>query len=84
MDFLKTADVAKESSVNTRICLVIDEEVFAWLRDAPILDSQVESSSLTIKIIDGAVDHDHPDESTSQFHGKNGRTLRITGLQSGF
>lgn len=27
-DFLKTADMAKGGSVNTRICSVIDEEVF--------------------------------------------------------
>ena len=45
--------------MNTRICLVIDEEAFDWLRDAPTLGSQPDSSSLSIKVIDRAVDLDH-------------------------
>jgi hypothetical protein len=53
LDFLEEADVAKAGNVNTKIFLVIDDEVFAWLGDAPIPDSHMDSLNPAIKVIDG-------------------------------
>jgi len=61
--------MGKVVGMQKRVCLVIDEEVFAWLREASIPNSQVDSSSPSIKVIDGALDHDHLDEFDSSYRG---------------
>lgn len=56
VNVLRNASLAQTPGVSRNVCLVIDKDVFCWLRDAPIPQSQTEDPDLWIKVVDGDYD----------------------------
>jgi hypothetical protein len=56
VNVLRNINLAQTPGVSRNVCLVIDNDVFCWLRDAPIPQSQSDDPDLWIKVVDGDYD----------------------------
>lgn len=68
--FDKHADLVSDiSRIQRSVCLVIDQEVYEAIRDAPLPDPKVEEPYLWIKVVDGEFDPGDLSESPAGYNG---------------
>lgn len=65
----RNTNSAETPSVSRSVCLVIDRDVFCWLRDAPIPQSQTDDPDLWIKVVDGDYDLNRLDAYDPRYQG---------------
>lgn len=69
VNVFRNANPAESPGVSRNACLVIDRDVFCWLRDAPIPVSHVNDPDLWIKVVDGDFDLNRIDAYDPRYQG---------------
>jgi hypothetical protein len=69
VNVFRNTKMAETPGTSRSVCLVIDRDVFCWLRDAPIPVSQTDDPDLWIKIVDGDYDMNRLEAYDPRYQG---------------